>query len=148
LIPRRSLSVAALVVALAVGGGTLGLIGVAPPVFRQLGAQGALVPVVLVLSGVFGCALGALLIPAFTVLQERTDEETRGRIFGGIFAVINAAVAVPLLVAGLIADAVGVSAVVAGLGLIILLVAPAARTVFWRRLGVLDGAPGGVQHAR
>jgi len=35
-----------------------------------------------VLAGVFGCALGALLIPAFTVLQERTTEETRGRIFG------------------------------------------------------------------
>jgi MFS family permease len=127
-----------LIASLCVGGAALAAIGITPPLFRQLGLQGALVPVVLVLSGVFGCALGALLIPAFTVLQERTDEESRGRIFGSIFAVINAAVAIPLLVAGVIADAVGVASVVAGLGVIILLGAVVARLGFWRQLAVLD----------
>ena len=131
-----------LIVALLVGGAALAAIGLAPPLFRHFSAQGALVPVVLVLSGVFGCALGALLIPAFTVLQERTDEETRGRIFGGIFAVINAAVAVPLLVAGILADAVGVASVVAGLGLIIVAGAVVTRLVFWKQLGVLDSVTG------
>jgi predicted MFS family arabinose efflux permease len=128
----------ALVAALAVGGASLAAIGASPPLLRSLGAGGAVVPVVLVLSGVFGCALGALLIPAFTVLQENTNEETRGRIFGGIFAVINAAVAVPLLVAGIIADAVGVAGVVAGLGVIILTGAVVVRLAFWKRLAVLD----------
>ncbi|HEY7925980.1 MAG: MFS transporter [Candidatus Dormibacteria bacterium] len=127
-----------LIGSLCVGGASLAAIGIAPPLFRQIGAQGALVPVVLVLSGVFGCALGGLLIPAFTVLQERTDEESRGRIFGSIFAVINAAVAIPLLVAGVIADAVGVASVVAGLGVIILLGAVVARLAFWGQLAVLD----------
>jgi predicted MFS family arabinose efflux permease len=127
-----------LIASLSVGGGSLAAIGIAPPLFGHIGAQGALVPVVLVLSGVFGCALGALLIPAFTVLQERTNEESRGRIFGSIFAVINAAVAIPLLVAGVIADAVGPAAVVAGLGVIILAGAVVARLAFWRQLGVLD----------
>lgn len=127
-----------LVAALAVGGIALAGIGLAPPVLRNLGAGDAVIPVVLALSGVFGCALGALLIPAFTILQERADEETRGRIFGGIFAVINAAVAVPLLVAGIISDLVGVASVVAGLGVIIALGAVAARTVFWHQLAVLD----------
>lgn len=136
---RPAISKAAtLVGALCVGGTSLAAVGVAPPLFEHLGAQGAVVPVVLVLSGVFGCALGALLIPAFTVLQERTDEETRGRIFGGIFAVINAAVAIPLLVAGIIADAVGVTGVVAGLGVIIVTGAVVARLFFWRQLAVLD----------
>jgi predicted MFS family arabinose efflux permease len=128
----------ALVAALAVGGASLAAIGASPPLLRTLGAGGAVVPVVLVLSGVFGCALGALLIPAFTVLQENTNEETRGRIFGGIFAVINAAVAVPLLVAGIVADAVGVAGVVAGLGVIILAGAVVVRLAFWKRLAVLD----------
>jgi MFS family permease len=127
-----------LVGALAVGGASLAAIGGTPPLLRGLGAQGAVVPVVLVLSGIFGCALGALLIPAFTILQERTNEETRGRIFGGIFAVINAAVAVPLLVAGIIADAVGVAGVVAGLGVIILAGAVVVRLAFWQQLAVLD----------
>jgi MFS family permease len=127
-----------LVVALAVAGASLAAVGVTPPLMRSLGAQGAVIPLVLVLSAVFGCALGALLIPAFTILQERTDEESRGRIFGGIFAVINAAVAIPLLVAGIIADAVGVASVVAGLGVIILAGAVLVRLVFWRKLAVLD----------
>jgi MFS family permease len=129
---------ATLVAALAVGGGSLAAIGATPPLLRGLGAQGAVIPILMVLSGIFGCALGALLIPAFTVLQERTNEETRGRIFGGIFAVINAAVAIPLLVAGVIADAVGVAGVVAGLGVIILVGAAIVRLAFWQRLAVLD----------
>jgi MFS family permease len=137
--PSQSISKAmTLVVSLCVGGGALAAVGIEPPLFRQLGVPGAIVPVVLVLSAVFGGALGALLIPAFTVLQERTDEETRGRIFGGIFAVINAAVAIPLLVAGIIADAVGVASVVAGLGVIIVVGAVIARVAFWRQLSVLD----------
>ena len=127
-----------LVLALAVAGASLAAVGAAPPVLRSLGAEGAVVPLVLVLSAVFGCALGALLIPAFTILQERTDEHTRGRIFGGIFAVINAAVAIPLLVAGIIADAVGVASVVAGLGVIIVVGAVVVRLAFWRQLAVLD----------
>lgn len=127
-----------LATALAVGGAALAGIGSAPPLLRALGAQGAVVPVILVLSAIFGCALGALLIPAFTILQERTDEDSRGRIFGGIFAVINAAVAIPLLVAGIIADAVGVAVVVAGLGVIILAGAGVTRLFFWRQLAVLD----------
>ncbi len=129
---------ATLVGALTVGGASLAAIGAAPPALRAIGAQGAVVPVVLVLSAVFGCALGALLIPAFTILQERTNEEARGRIFGGIFAVINAAVAIPLLVAGVIADAVGVAGVVAGLGVIILAGAVLVRLLFWRQLAILD----------
>ena len=129
---------AVLVLSLSVGGTSLAAIGITPPLLTHLAWQGAVVPVVLVLSAIFGCALGALLIPAFTVLQERTDEESRGRIFGGIFAVINAAVAIPLLVAGIVADAVGVAGVVAGLGAIIALGAVVARVGFWHNLAVLD----------
>jgi len=75
-------------------------------------------------------------------ISSERAEETRGRIFGGIFAVINAAVAIPLLVAGVIADAVGVAGVVAGLGVIILAGAVVVRLAFWRRLAVLDAVPG------
>ena len=127
-----------LVAALAVGGASLAAIGATPPLLRSFNAEAGVIPILMLLSAIFGCALGALLIPAFTILQERTNEETRGRIFGGIFAVINAAVAIPLLVAGVIADAVGVAAVVAGLGVIILAGAVVVRLVFWNRLAVLD----------
>ena len=79
-----------------------------------------------------------MLIPGFTVLQERTDTESRGRIFGGIFTVINAAVAIPLLLAGVISDLIGVARVVAALGAILILIAAAVRWLGWHRLQVLE----------
>src|SRR5207302_7865952 len=98
----------------------------------------ALIPLAVVMALIFGCALGALLIPAFTVLQEKTTPETRGRIFGGIFTVINAAVAIPLLLAGVIADLFGVDRVVAALGVLLLILAAGVRTLGWKRLEVLE----------
>jgi MFS family permease len=131
-----------LLAALAVGGVTLMGFGLLPDLFRHAGAGMLLTPTAVVFAAVFGCALGALLIPAFTVLQERTTEETRGRIFGGIFTVINAAVALPLLLAGGLADAFGVDRAVAGLGGLLVAGAVLARTGrVWQRLGVLDEAP-------
>jgi MFS family permease len=125
--------------ALVLGGATLVGLGVFPVLWRHVGAKVLLTPSAVVLAGLFGCALGALLIPAFTVLQERTTEETRGRIFGGIFTVINAAVALPLLLAGGLSDAFGVGRTVAGLGALLLLGAVFVRVRAWHRLQVLEG---------
>ena len=126
------------------GGALLVLIGLIPGPIRRAGGDGVLTPVAVVLSTAFGCALGALLIPAFTVLQERTDEATRGRIFGGIFTVINAAVAAPLLLAGGLADAFGVDRAVAGLGAVLGLFGLVAAFPARRQLDVLDEvAPAG-----
>jgi MFS family permease len=97
----------------------------------------------MVLAAVFGCSLGALLIPAFTVLQERTDEAIRGRIFGGIFTVINAAVAVPLVLAGGLADGFGVARVVSVFGGVLFLTGVVAGTLSRGRLRVLDVPPRG-----
>jgi len=125
--------------ALLLGGATLVGFGLMPGIFRHVGLGVLLTPSAVVFAAVFGCALGSLLIPAFTVLQERTTEETRGRIFGGIFTVINAAVALPLLLAGGLADAFGVDRVVAGLGVLLVAGGLAARTRrVWGRLAVLD----------
>jgi MFS family permease len=130
-----------LLAALVLGGASLLGLGLLPSLWRQVGAHVLLTPSAVVLAGVFGCALGALLIPAFTVLQERTTEETRGRIFGGIFTVINAAVALPLLLAGGLSDAFGVGRIVAGLGALLVLGAVLLRARAWHRLAVLDEQP-------
>jgi MFS family permease len=81
-------------------GAALVAIGFLPGTLLHSGASLLATPSAMVFAVAFGSSLGALLIPAFTVLQERTDEATRGRIFGGIFTVVNAAVAVPLGFAG------------------------------------------------
>src|SRR5207247_4765976 len=71
----------------------------------------------------FGCIggveFGMLFIPAFTVLQEKTEAELRGRIFGAMFTVVNAAIALPILVAGGLADLFGVTRVIFGMGLLL-----------------------------
>jgi MFS family permease len=130
-----------LVTAIATAGGSLLVMGVVPDVLRSAGAAGLIVPLAVVVGVIFGCALGALMIPAFTVLQERTDSESRGRIFGGIFTVINAAVAIPLLLAGVVSDLIGVARVVAALGAILILVAGAVRWFGWKQLQVLEPDP-------
>jgi MFS family permease len=134
---RRISRATVLIGGLAVAGACLIAIGVLPGPLKQAGLQSGLVPVVVVLAGLFGTALGGLLIPAFTVLQEGTTEETRGRIFGGIFTVINAAVAIPLLLAGGVAELFGVQWVMGGMG-VILMVLAAAAMAGRHRLAVLD----------
>jgi MFS family permease len=132
-----------LLIALSLGGATLIAFGLLPDLFRRIGAGALLTPSAVVFAALFGVALGALLIPAFTVLQERTTEETRGRIFGGIFTVINAAVALPLLLAGGLADAFGVDRAVAGLGALLVLGAVVVRTRAWGVVHELDEAADG-----
>ncbi|HXA30347.1 MAG TPA: MFS transporter [Candidatus Angelobacter sp.] len=140
---RRISRADTLLAALILGGASLVGLGLFPVLWQHIGARILLTPTAVVLAAVFGCALGALLIPAFTVLQERTTEETRGRIFGGIFTVINAAVALPLLLAGGLSDAFGVGRIVAGLGALLVIGAALLRARAWHRLSVLDEEPPG-----
>ncbi len=101
-------------------GGAMLVLGVLPQALAHVHVVGALIPIAVGLAVVFGLGLGAVLIPAVTLIQEQTDEATRGTVFGGAFVAINLAIAVPLLVAGLIADAVGASVVIAALGLLLI----------------------------
>jgi MFS family permease len=130
-----------LVAGIATAGTSLLIMGIVPDFLRTHGFAGLMVPLAVFVGVVFGGALGALLIPAFTVLQERTDSDSRGRIFGGIFTVINAAVAIPLLLAGVVSDLIGVARVVAALGALLLLVAAGVRWLGWNRLRVLEPDP-------
>lgn len=127
-----------LVAGIATAGVSLLIMGIVPDILRTHGFAGWMVPLAVCVGVVFGCALGALLIPAFTVLQERTDSDSRGRIFGGIFTVINAAVAIPLLLAGVVSDLIGVARVVAALGALLILIAVTVRWLGWNRLRVLE----------
>jgi MFS family permease len=133
-VPRAKM----LIAAISGAGVSLLIMGIVPPVLRTHGFAGLMVPLAVAVGVLFGCALGAILIPAFTVLQERTDSDSRGRIFGGIFTVINAAVAIPLLLAGVISDVIGVARVVAALGAILIVIAVLVRWFGWRRLQVLE----------
>jgi DHA3 family macrolide efflux protein-like MFS transporter len=128
---RRRLLVWGLVSA----GITLFLIAVVPGVLHQF-APSLLTAFPAVFGLIGGIVFGVLFIPAFTVLQEQTEAEMRGRIFGALFTIVNAAVAIPILVAGGLADLFGVSKVISGMG--VLLVATGAVSALLDRGGFVD----------
>ena len=109
-------------------GVTLMLIAVVPYLLEQLSATWLLVWFPVVFGFIGGVEFGMLFIPAFTVLQEKTEAELRGRIFGAMFTVVNAAIAIPILLAGGLADLFGVTRVIFGMGS--LLVASGAISAF------------------
>jgi MFS family permease len=96
------------------------LVAVVPTLLRQF-APNLLLSFPAIFGLVGGLEFGVLFIPAFTVLQEHTEAELRGRIFGAVFTVVNAAVAVPILLAGGLADLFGVSRVIFGMGVLLVL---------------------------
>ena len=123
----------------AAGSGVLLIItGIVPGELVHHHAGLAITGFVIVASAGFGASIGTNLIVAFTVLQEGADEATRGRIFGGIFTVINAATAIPLLVAGQLADSIGVDHTVVLLGVGMLGWGIGCRVLLRSRLQLLD----------
>jgi MFS family permease len=100
-------------------GVTLVLIALVPYLLEQLAARWLLVWFPVVFGFIGGVEFGMLFIPAFTVLQETTAAEMRGRIFGAMFTVVNAAIAIPILLAGGLADLFGVTQVIFGMGLLL-----------------------------
>lgn len=118
---------------LVLAGAAMLVLGVLPPILARIGAVGGLVPLAIVLAVGFGVGLGAVLIPCLVLIQETTEEATRGRIFGGAFLLINLAIALPLLVAGAIADAVGASDVIACLGVLLVATGLVAQARGWGR---------------
>jgi MFS family permease len=116
---------------LALAGLAMLVLGILPPILDRIGLVGGLVPLAIGLALLFGVGLGAVLIPSLVLIQEATEDATRGRIFGGAFLAINLAIALPLLVAGAVADAVGASDVIAFMGLCLLVVGVVAGLRSW-----------------
>ena len=110
---------------------TLGCLLLLMGVVPYLLPRGLVIPFAMGVGALFGAAFGAVFIPAVTLLQESTDPDQRGRIFGAMFTVLNLAIAVPLFLAGLAADTFGLNLVVVMMGL--LLVGTVAATVLVQR---------------
>jgi MFS family permease len=73
-----------------------------------------------------GVAYGLVAIPAQTALQEELPEEVRGRVFGVLNMLVSLGSFVPIIAVGPIADAVGATNTLLGVGLVIVLVAVAS----------------------
>jgi MFS family permease len=133
---RRTLMVTAFLQA----GGCLLAMAIGPPLLVRAGLTDVMLAVVVILAVLFGLALGAIVIPAFTILQEGTTEESRGRIFGGVFTVVNVAIAIPALAAGTVADWLSVFVAAGAVGALVIAVGLAFRFVLWNRLPVIESS--------
>ena len=88
---------------------------------EQFFGQSILVTITIAIAGPMGFSYALLNAPAQTLLHERTPQEMRGRIFASQMVLANGVALIPLVVVGGIADLYGVSRVVLGLGLLLVL---------------------------
>lgn len=76
-----------------------------------------------IMAFILGIANSFISVPAQTILQERAPETIRARVFAAFYTVSNIILIVPLVIAGALADLIGVVPTVVGIGLLVLLVA-------------------------
>jgi MFS family permease len=87
---------------------------------------GLIVSVIMLVLGVVNAMMSAA---AQTLLQETTTDENRGKVFGSLQMLINAASVLPILISGFLADAISVTKVLDILGICLTLY---AVYVWWK----------------
>ena len=75
----------------------------------------------LLLSLLLGIGAALVGVPMQTLIQLQTPPEMRGKVFGVQNNVINIALSLPLAIAGLLADAVGLRQVLIGMGIVVII---------------------------
>jgi MFS family permease len=134
---KRFTKISIIAVGLLIAAVTLTLLGVAGLLehiahmhhYREVSVSLTVSLVVAVLVLVLGLMNGLISIASQTILQEHTTDETRGKVFGALNMMVNIAATLPILFAGILADLIGVSRVVAVLGLMLLVFA--LGQIYW-----------------
>jgi MFS family permease len=76
--------------------------------------------IVIVLAFILGFSNSLVFVPANTLLQMKTSEEFRGKVYGFLNAFVGILSLLPIIIVGGLADIIGVSAVITGIGLFLL----------------------------
>jgi MFS family permease len=77
--------------------------------------------IVAILAFLLGFANAFVFVPANTILQERTTDEIRGKVYGVLNTIVGIFSLLPVLIAGGLSDLIGVTYVIVGLGVFLLL---------------------------
>ena len=138
-LPRRSVVIPAVVVA----GLIFILIGLVPAIAQIL--QSPEIPAVAVrprffirapsvstlfsiMAFILGLSAALITVPSQTVLQERTPEGQRGKLFAVLAVIMTSISAIPVILAGGLSDLFGTTPIFIGLGIVIL----ASGLLAWR----------------
>jgi MFS family permease len=71
----------------------------------------------MLISGILGFGAALVAVPMQTLIQEKTPESMRGKVFGFQNNVVNIALSLPLALAGPLADRFGLNAVLIGMSI-------------------------------
>jgi MFS family permease len=79
--------------------------------------------IMVVLAFILGFAMAFIFVPANTVLQEETSDESRGKTYGVLNSLIGITSIIPVIVVGGLADIFGVKLVITLIGIIVIILA-------------------------
>lgn len=80
-----------------------------------------LLHIIIVLAFIIGFAISLVLIPSNSTIQIETREAMRGRMYGLLSALIGAVSFLPVILAGGLADLLGVGTVITGVGVLMII---------------------------
>lgn len=76
----------------------------------------------ILLAFLLGLANSFVFVPSNTLLQENTTDDTRGKMYGLLNAIVGVFSLLPLIAVGGLSDLIGVSRVITGIGICLLLI--------------------------
>ena len=77
--------------------------------------------IIVVLAFIIGFAISLVFIPSNATIQIETNEKMRGRMYGLLSSLIGAVSFLPVILAGSLADLLGVGAVITGVGVLMII---------------------------
>lgn len=80
-----------------------------------------LLHIMIALAFLLGVANALTFVPSNTLIQEKTSDELRGKVYGALNALVGIFSIIPILAVGGLADLVGVGSVLTGIGVLLLL---------------------------
>ena len=83
--------------------------------------------IMVVLAFILGLANSLVFVPANTILQEKTSDEFRGKIYGLLNSVVGVLSLLPIIIVGGLSDIIGVGAVLYGIGISLVLLSMVRR---------------------
>jgi MFS family permease len=121
---KRFSKLAIISTGLVIVGAGLALLGLSGQLYRSVNGVVLAHPyqigiLAAILVFLLGFVNAIVTVTAQTILQESTNDDNRGRVFGALNTMINLAATAPVLVVGVLADLVSVTKVIIAVGVVV-----------------------------
>lgn len=76
-----------------------------------------IIHIMFIVAFILGIANAFVFVPANTIIQEKTTDEFRGKIYGFLNSLVGTLSLLPIIIAGGLSDLIGVGSVITGIGI-------------------------------